>query len=556
MSEEKYNIETELLHKEELKNETEPIHMQNATDLIAMNVTDEYHKLPEYGALDESEENVELVLVFPKKSKSTDFIVSENKLLNANSDDMLHYLKTNNVKCKIIEISKYICVVISIDQKSKAKAYLNKNNIFVHTDPVEFVKMGRQFNGFTPAHRTYIQSVDGPRDHGFSTYQIDGKPQSKMDIDHWNSVYMPYYSEIDDDLSQYNIYSKPIISHKITKQLLKATLDKAVDLPKYDVFVLDNADPNRHQNSSNRYLGHNASKQDIRSFMRDVKCSKCLRMHESMIDDLANYYGTSIGFYFSFFRTYNNMLIIMSIMGLICFLCQIFQNKIALKGLTVFMIISVLFVSLVQQNGWRKREQKHMVKWGIRHNLLLRESENNKTINIGSLALATVICCICSIAAIIINVYIIEEMYNTLTISLSAMVIMVAILIGFLIFVMNYIYLRISQYLPCTIYHKIIFTFVNSFCSLYYLAFFYKHNHEKWLFMVQIHIICAFITICALRNLWKFLQICYKNKKNTEEIQKIDTIFHELSLVSANFSFTENMLYKIVICYGYMIIFI
>eukprot|EP01083_Nonionella_stella_P025612 70542_1 len=100
-------------------------------------------------------------------------------------------------------------------------------------------------------------------------------------------------------------------------------------------------------------------------------CSRCVnkilddRMKEC--DEIRDYYGESVGFYFHFLVHYTKWLYPFSLLGLIWFIIQVSaagKFGIATPGSTVIVLIAIMWSTFMIEH-WYRREWKLRFEWGM-----------------------------------------------------------------------------------------------------------------------------------------------------------------------------------------------
>ncbi len=225
------------------------------------------------------------------------------------------------------------------------------------------------------AHRTYIDGDD------MKTFADPNRPMTKdwpkLNIKYWERIHLPFNETV-----SRNVYFQEhenIITHRIYLRMLYEMLTDDKPLGGAD-FVIE-----RHLKEAHHPLTHFfALRGPINERPPNMAMIKYNRKYEDdgdkccgfikgkfdnkmkECDEIRDYYGESVGFYFHFLMHYTKWLYPMSLLGLIWFIIQmgVSQNYgIATPGSTIIIIIAIMWSTFMIEN-WYRRE------WKLRYALL------------------------------------------------------------------------------------------------------------------------------------------------------------------------------------------
>lgn len=85
---------------------------------------------------------------------------------------------------------------------------------------------------------------------------------------------------------------------------------------------------------------------------------------KSPLQEIRDYFGESIAFYFAFLAYYNRALVIPAIAGLAFFIYQLADNTVDADGVPAYSIFVAIWASLFLE-FWKRKEAKYRVRWGM-----------------------------------------------------------------------------------------------------------------------------------------------------------------------------------------------
>ena len=202
---------------------------------------------------------------------------------------------------------------------------------------------------------------------------VDELKFDKLDISKWHHIHIPYDTSLDQ-----SIYKQPILNDTLYLGLLYDILSNDYKLggaqfnaerkletknnPLIFLFALNDyasgdkdGDGKRDITLSNIY--------NRQFFYPSTWFGKDLE-DDGIIDEIRDYYGEYIAFYFLFTVHYIQALYPMIIIGVIWFVAQIIVDDIAVRGSTVGVLLAIIWTTIMLEY-WFRLEWKWRYKWGM-----------------------------------------------------------------------------------------------------------------------------------------------------------------------------------------------
>eukprot|EP01083_Nonionella_stella_P231154 816506_1 len=496
--------------------------------------------------------------------------------------------------------SKYVYVVMWMDA-AYTEEYADYQDLSVLINREEAIEAGRGFCEFHLAHRTYLasrdaddqvainESSDDESDEDSRSVIVTVFPELKMlPIECWNNIHIPFEASIKLDEDQFNIYElypaandpsyKTVIHHRLYLRILYSCLvdDAAMKGANFQVdrYVADKNNPfvaifALHEFDNRKFYPTRPVPQFAEKLF---SCGKTLGWigrdtARELVDDVREYYGEYIAFYYGFLTHYIDSLLPMVVIGLIWFVVQLSAGTISVGGSAFYVLICVLW-STITIETWYRRESALKFKWGM---CRYRETEVPRPMFRGKVkisyyngdiiedhssiykywlkiafSLSTMLLCIAIVIVIVGSIWILKRKWKNDPGYKMAIGVINAIQIK----VFNFLYTKLAyalnnfeQHRLVVDYHnhlvvkRIIFMVVNSFNSLFYMAFYddsYVDNEDR-LNSLRIQLFTLFFTSIVIMN---FLEIVipqipqwvrnYKQKKaaNNENLEEHMAIQH------------------------------
>ena len=473
----------------------------------------------------------------------------------------------------------YVMVFISISHYHVQK-WMSQHNIDLPINTYEAVKLGRKIDDFTLAHRTHLG--DTSDDVNFEDKRLSqgieqrisarGLLFPKLPLSSWNYIHVNFDPTLPHKnlLYQHHEPHGALIHNTVYLRALYDILTESVPLggadfkvrncirlrdhPLKDMFAINMFDINEYNNANGKFESR---------FQPKIKKSELFfpqlhNMWNQKVNEIRNYYGELVAFYFAFLAHYQKWLYPIAIVGTFWYIIQTSAQKIAVPGTGFIVIIALIWANLMIEH-WSRVENDLLFRWGLlrfRDTQLPRPSFSGifivSPVN-GDLietfesvvkyyskiffSVSTMLLCIAAVVSIVVGLWTLQAMWgeNSSTIS-----VLVGIVNAIQIQVMNHLYTylaimlneyeghRLEQdYYNHLVIKRIFFLFINSFNSLFYLAFFrndnvYKKSHDsddKRLNDARTQLITLFLSMIAFQN---FIEVLLPLLK-AQVLKRIDT---------------------------------
>eukprot|EP01083_Nonionella_stella_P159561 520652_1 len=537
--------------------------------------------------------------------------------------------------------SKYIYVVIWIDEKETEK-YADYQDLSVLINCEESIKAGRLFPEFHLAHRTYVASIDEESQIPINASDDKKRKRSSscdrnipyvemLGADCWDNIHIPFESSILHADDVHNIYSlypaannpsyQTVVHHRLYLRILHSILidDRSMKGADFqaDYYLLDATNPFvavfALHDFDNELFYPTRNPWVPRFAFGLFECNWRLGWitndgFTKLNDNIREYFGEYIAFYYAFLSHYILWLLPMVVFGLIWFGIQLVSGTIAVAGSALYVLLCVVW-STVMIEVWYRRESALRFKWGMcRH----RETEVPRPTFKGkvkiskyngdiiedhanlckywckiTLSLSTMVLCIAVVIAVVGSIWILKRRWRDNPEYKMAIGVINAIQIK----IFNVLYTKLAyalndfeqhrlqeDYVNHLVVKRIIFMVVNSFNSLFYMAFYddsYVDNEDR-LNSLRIQLFTLFVTSIVLLNLLEILfpkipKWIRKYKESKEEKSAreeewneaqftggLDTIIIkdiESQILRPKLPSTLDNVAEIVILQGYIIVF-
>mmetsp|Transcript_76703 Transcript_76703/g.94160 ORF Transcript_76703/g.94160 Transcript_76703/m.94160 type:complete len:904 (+) Transcript_76703:57-2768(+) len=508
------------------------------------------------------EKNPELQLTdqeWDEQKPDLDFERINNFLMNFKEANIKYTIRYSSDSMK-----EYIFVIITT-KRDIAKEFAQRQQIDLRINPPEAIIAGRSIDEFLLAHRTFVPEIyDGiPTNYDDDpTFMYQNEEYPKLDIKNWNNIHIGYTNKIPQ-----KVYLHPIITHKLFLRILyeMLTADFVKIPPMPDGCELNERDyRNQFPMTGAGLLVQRAlvergnpliaffalsssdNDDDIEKWgkLKEVlKCNTNVGWHQK-VDDIRDYYGESIAFYFAFIVHYIKWLWPMAIIGTIFFCFQLGFNDISLNGSSFLVIFAIVWSVLMVEN-WYRRESKLRFKWGMmrfeqsevplptfRGKIKLDETTGKFIETFSSItryylkitfSVSSMVFCIAVVCSVIFTSWYVKATFtrDDETSSLA-----IGVGNGVLIFIFNFIYTKLSLWLNemeghrlkksydnHLVFKRVLFTIINSFNSCFYIAFCgdtlcpdaYKNddgtpNGDQRLAALRFQLLTLFATAIILQN--------------------------------------------------------
>jgi Calcium-activated chloride channel len=96
----------------------------------------------------------------------------------------------------------------------------------------------------------------------------------------------------------------------------------------------------------------------------ETKMNRFASAFQSPLNDIRGYFGEKVAFYFGFLAFYNRMLIIPAIFGILQFVWQLLDKKIDTDGMIGYAALVCIWATAFLEM-WKRREAKYRLRWGM-----------------------------------------------------------------------------------------------------------------------------------------------------------------------------------------------
>jgi len=253
-----------------------------------------------------------------------------------------------------------------------------------------------------------------------------------------------------------------------------------------------------------------------RAFLK-AKMANWRAAFKAPLQDIRDYFGEAIAFYFAFLGYYNRCLLAPAIIGFCFFIYQIGEGRVDVRGIPAWAVFISLWATLFLE-FWKRREAKYRVRWGMSKFFekeqprpefkgqwtpspidghLVEHFPLASKIRRLLLSSSVIFSLMSGVIGIVVGIFVLRSVMEP---SLGSAVIYIAAIINAIqIQVLNVIYGFVSNFLTEYENHKtdtehenaliaktFLFRFVNCYNALFYVAFFkrfdraVKYCKEQW----------------------------------------------------------------------------
>ena len=307
-------------------------------------------------------------------------------------DDLLKGLRQNKdgskkkhyIQYKIIESMsnpEHIFVIISCEE-SVIEQWATERNVDVPIDAHNAIVAAKQYlPKFLLAKRTYLpqeyeeQHMELLNDYKYD-YEIDFEIEDLVQTTHWQNIHIGFEQKLHRTLG-INLYAKPYntrslhpvpsaISHILYLRILYEILTDDAELGGADFLIeaLINNDDEYHPLTQFFALHQCEWKDGVKAAFDGFKFVHWNNGKNMIfLDNLRNYYGEQIAFYFAFLCHYTLWLYPLAMIGGIYWIITMAQDEICSKS-DVFLTIFIIIWSTLLIENWYKKEWKLRYRWG------------------------------------------------------------------------------------------------------------------------------------------------------------------------------------------------
>ena len=389
----------------------------------------------------------------------------------------------------------------------------------------------------------------------------NGKMIKKLPIECWNNIHIPFEYSIKGDAKQNNIYElypsannpdyKTVVTHRLYLRILYSCLvdDRSQHGADFlvDYYLKDKNHPFETIFALHEY--DNANYYPVRNPRVPLFAAKLYKFgwinketYQQINDDIREYFGEYIAYYYAFLIHYIQSMLPMVIIGLIWFIVQLGAGTISVGGSTFYVLICVIW-STIMIEAWYRKESSLKYKWGMcrytetevprptfkgevkvsEYNGDIIEDHKNIFKYWGKivLSLSTMVLCIACVISIVVTIWILKRAWK----DDAGRKMAIGIINSIQIKICNVLYTKLAyalndfeqhrlveDYYNHLVVKRIIFIVVNSFNSLFYMAFWdnsYDNNEDR-LNSLRIQLITLFVMAIILGN---FLEVVLPNMK-------------------------------------------
>jgi len=230
-------------------------------------------------------------------------------------------------------------------------------------------------------------------------------------------------------------------------------------------------------------------------------------LFDQPLDEIRDYFGEKVAFYFAFLQTYCRWLVFPSLVGFILFFWQVGENRVDIDVLPFFGLGMALWATLFLE-FWKRREAELRCDWGMTN---YESQEGTRPEFTGSdvrspvtgkwirhfpprwrvcrlfTSQSVVGCLICVVLGCVVSIFFLRTYLSDKDKNLGTYV--TAIINAIQIQILNYVYALIanilneyenhrtpSEFENALIVKTFLFKFINSYNSLFYIAFFKRYE--------------------------------------------------------------------------------
>jgi len=373
----------------------------------------------------------------------------------------------------------------------------------------------------------------------------------KLPLECWNNIHIPFEFSIKGDREQYQIYElypsannpdyKTVVTHRLYLRILYSCLvdDRSMEGANFlvDYYLKDKNNPFETVFALNEYdngLFYPTKNPKTPRFAHDLFSFKWMNKekYKAFDDNIRAYYGEYIAFYYAFLTHYIQSFLPMVIIGFIWFIVQLGAGTISVGGSTFYVLICILW-STVLIETWYRREAALKYKWGMvryketavprptfKGKIAISEYngdliEDHKSIIRYWLrvtfSLSSMVLCISVVIVCVAGIWYLKRLWK----NDPGYKMAVGIINSIQIQVFNFLYNKLAyalnefeqhrlveDYYNHLVIKRVIFMVVNSFNSLFYMAFYddsYENNEQR-LNSLRIQLITLFMVNVILMN--------------------------------------------------------
>jgi hypothetical protein len=225
------------------------------------------------------------------------------------------------------------------------------------------------------------------------------------------------------------------------------------------------------------------------------------------LKDIRNYFGEQVAFYFAWLAFYNRALVMPAILGLLVFIWQIIDGRVDVEGAPFFALL-VSIGATVMLEMWKRHESKYRIRWGMSNfaskeqprpefkgeflpspvdGRLVEQFPWTKKILRALFSQTVIMSLIGVVIASVVGVFLLRKVMAKWSSTWGS--ILTAIINAVQIQILNVIYGKVSlklneyenhrtdsEYENALIAKTFLFKFVNSYNTLFYIAFIKKYD--------------------------------------------------------------------------------
>ena len=381
-----------------------------------------------------------------------------------------------------------------------------------------------------------------------------------ININNWDNIHIGYESVLHN--KNINLYRKPfntrrlhpvpsVISHCLYLRILYEILTDDIELDGAN-FVIEQMLTNKYHPLCQFFALHQI--EGLNKIEKEFKKFKCVAMrwnskgnNTNFLDEVRRYYGEEIAFYFAFLVHYTVWLYPLAIIGTIWWIIEYSILEISSIGGILVILIIIMWTTLLIEN-WYKREWKLRFKWGMmryKHTEIPRptfhgkyiissvngmriETYNNKYLYWFKRIISIFISFICVLLVICITAFLwgLKDDYNDKQGIEGYIGITIGMLVSAQILLFNRIYTRLAiflneweghrlqqEYYNQLVIKRISFIVINSFYSLFYIAFVDSrksfNDNKVRLKALRLQLVILFLMAIIYQNILEiFFPVC------------------------------------------------
>lgn len=282
------------------------------------------------------------------------------------------------------------------------------------------------------------------------------------------------------------------------------------------------------------------------------------------LQEIRDYFGEAIAYYFGFLAFYNRALLIPAIGGIAFFIYQMVDARVDVDAVPAYAILVALWATIFLE-FWKRKEAEFRIRWGMTKFLEKelprpefkgewkpspvdgRKTEifpwTTKILRM-VFSQSVVWTLIGVVIASVVGIFFIRIALVRADVSQSAAGIISAIINAIQIQILNQIYGRVSfalneyenhrtdtEYMNALIAKSFLFKFVNSYNSMFYIAFFKRYSdfgclNDDCLAELRIQLVTIFLTAIVISNFFEvfvpWAMSKYLDRANRQEIAPAD----------------------------------